>query len=486
MSAFRPARLGPADLTALVTDPDLAAASGALQAAFTAAVAPKASQASVDALGSTLTPVINTRASQASVDNLGATLGPAIVNATADKSTSAQVVAAQTAILAGQATRATALLDAIAGVAAGTAFFGEIRLFKHAGALTGWTQLSGVFGPTNLYYRARVMLANFDYSSGAGPLTYLTLYAAAVTPGGNVLLLSQFGYLREFNATTEAQAARATCTSPSYQFTQAVTCGAYVYYVSPLNSATSLCYRYDPVADSWSSRASLPGTRVQAGAAYDTTTARLYVFGGYSSNSTLTDANTRSDFAVYDPVANSWVTKTGMPYRLVYPRATSLGGGKILVLAPKLVDVTTGVLVAGSQRAWVYDAVADVWSETDSVPTDTTVVTTPVSICVPLATGRVAFMPSAPSASGARGYIYTHTSAAGARWTPLSMAVTSGAAAGDGTQLNVNGGLGSCVLPSGLVLTTIRQGAGVETLVFISLNIDGAVPTVDQNYYMKN
>lgn len=69
MSAFRPRNLASSDLSALVTDPDLASAEDRLAA------------------------VLATRASQSSVDNLGATLGPAIVDATADKATAAQVAA---------------------------------------------------------------------------------------------------------------------------------------------------------------------------------------------------------------------------------------------------------------------------------------------------------------------------------------------------------------------------------------------------------
>lgn len=109
MSAFRPSSVAPAQIEQLVTDPDLAAAKAALQAAFDAAVAPKASQASVDALGATLAPVINTRASQASVDNLGATLGTAITLATADKATSVALAAVRADILAGQGTLASAV-----------------------------------------------------------------------------------------------------------------------------------------------------------------------------------------------------------------------------------------------------------------------------------------------------------------------------------------------------------------------------------------
>lgn len=96
MSQFGAANsaLIPAQLAALVTDPDLAASSAALLSAFESAIAPKASQASVD--------------------NLGATLGPAIVNATADKATSVQVSASKAELLAGQ----TAARDAILNVQA--------------------------------------------------------------------------------------------------------------------------------------------------------------------------------------------------------------------------------------------------------------------------------------------------------------------------------------------------------------------------------
>jgi len=75
-SMFGPARsaLIPAQLTELVTDPDLAAAQSALVTAFQQAVAPKALQSAVDAAVAALLAALAPKATQASIDALGTAL----------------------------------------------------------------------------------------------------------------------------------------------------------------------------------------------------------------------------------------------------------------------------------------------------------------------------------------------------------------------------------------------------------------------------
>jgi N-acetylneuraminic acid mutarotase len=67
---------------------------------------------------------------------------------------------------------------------------------------------------------------------------------------------------------------------------------------SPKSSAV---YEYDPIADTWTSRASMREAR--AGASAVALGRRIYVIGGASKAGTVEE---------YDPPTDSWTTKTSM------------------------------------------------------------------------------------------------------------------------------------------------------------------------------
>ena len=72
---------------------------------------------------------------------------------------------------------------------------------------------------------------------------------------------------------------------------------------------------YDPVANTWTTKAPMPTGRV--GAVGAVVNGKLYVIGGSTNGS-----NSLTTVEVYDPVADSWTTVASMPT----PRAFSAVG----------------------------------------------------------------------------------------------------------------------------------------------------------------
>ncbi len=81
---------------------------------------------------------------------------------------------------------------------------------------------------------------------------------------------------------------------------------------------------YDPVTNTWSTKAPLPTARNNHAA--EVVNGILYVIGGYDSSGLLL-----STVESYDPVTNTWAPKTSMPTARAYFRAAN-GGGTIYAI----------------------------------------------------------------------------------------------------------------------------------------------------------
>jgi N-acetylneuraminic acid mutarotase len=85
-------------------------------------------------------------------------------------------------------------------------------------------------------------------------------------------------------------------------------------------------WSYDPAADAWTRRASLPGPRSHVVNSYVVTGGKLYVFGGESAHKA-----TLSSTIVYDFANNSWSSATPLP-RARMSACVALLGDKIYVV----------------------------------------------------------------------------------------------------------------------------------------------------------
>ena len=81
--------------------------------------------------------------------------------------------------------------------------------------------------------------------------------------------------------------------------------GGIVYVLGGLTILTDVVEAYDPVGNSWSTKAPVPTTRGAATSAV--VNGMIYVIGGHDKMNPLNTVE------AYDPIADSWTTRTPMP-----------------------------------------------------------------------------------------------------------------------------------------------------------------------------
>jgi N-acetylneuraminic acid mutarotase len=129
--------------------------------------------------------------------------------------------------------------------------------------------------------------------------------------------------------------------------------GTYAYSGGGSNNFVPIdgFYRYDPVADMWTTLASLPQALFDARAAYAANVNKIYVFGGIDAG-----FNVLSTTYIYDIATDSWTTGAAMPAARFFPTVAYYGAtGKIYVIG----GLDASFLEAN--QTWEYDPVADTW-----------------------------------------------------------------------------------------------------------------------------
>src|SRR3989338_694596 len=129
-----------------------------------------------------------------------------------------------------------------------------------------------------------------------------------------------------------------------------------VYFVGGIrigsDFVTGRTFEYDPAANTWTERASMPTPRGASGvAALD---GRIYVAGG------LTASDSVNNFEAFDPAANSWVVLPSMPTARDHLTAQAVGG-KFYAIAGRRNDN----LRANEE----YDPATNRWTVRAPIPT---------------------------------------------------------------------------------------------------------------------
>lgn len=115
-------------------------------------------------------------------------------------------------------------------------------------------------------------------------------------------------------------------------------------------------YAYDPVLNSWTAKASRGVNQLWAGSAVVNDLA--YIIGGGNSASLSTTTAITDIVNRYDPVANSWVTRSPLPQARQAIGACAVSNGKIYVFGGETSAGDPGTQTAG---VLVYDPAADTW-----------------------------------------------------------------------------------------------------------------------------
>jgi N-acetylneuraminic acid mutarotase len=131
--------------------------------------------------------------------------------------------------------------------------------------------------------------------------------------------------------------------------------GTFLYsaggFLVPVGGTTDLHYRYDPVTDTWTPKASLPEPRALTPGVFAPNVNKFYVFGGADGSLFIRDTT-----YIYDPIADNWSTGTPMPEKR-YRANIAYNNGKIYVIGG--LDAVTFTEQA---QTWEYDPVADAWN----------------------------------------------------------------------------------------------------------------------------
>ena len=172
-----------------------------------------------------------------------------------------------------------------------------------------------------------------------------------------------------YNPSTNTWAKKASMPTPRYWLSTA-TVGGILYaiggtsspfagYFKPLSTVEA----YDPVTDTWTSKADMPTPRY--GLSLDVVDGIIYAIGG-----------TRSDFdgfttvEAYDPVTDTWTSKTDMPTGRGF-LSTCVSAGKIYALGGWPDRSFTSL-----SKVEVYDPATDVWAQVADLPTPRAVFST--------------------------------------------------------------------------------------------------------------
>ena len=126
------------------------------------------------------------------------------------------------------------------------------------------------------------------------------------------------------------------------------------YVACGLNSVSNQLadvWEYDPVADVWTSKANFPGD-----ARYGTC---HFAVGGYGYLGTGNLGSSSGPYATnmyaYDPVSNSWSTRASIPGMARYGTSTITAGGKAYVIGGRVADLTY------TDDIYEYDASSNSW-----------------------------------------------------------------------------------------------------------------------------
>jgi len=118
---------------------------------------------------------------------------------------------------------------------------------------------------------------------------------------------------------------------------------------------------YDPATDTWIKKSNMPTAR--QGLSANVVNGKIYAIGG-GDISVYSDIKTFSVVEEYDPVTNTWATKSQMPTARGFHSANVLDG-KIYVIGGSSAAPYAGTAILTVE---VYDPATDTWTQKGNIP----------------------------------------------------------------------------------------------------------------------
>jgi len=240
----------------------------------------------------------------------------------------------------------------IQGIDVGGGVSERILLFQniHSNTLEVWTKQALV--PTARRALSAVVADGKIYTMGGAQ--------ALDTRGSNVN--------QRYDPVTNTWSTKAAMPTPVFAHAAAVVDGK-IYVIggatATASNAVSFNQCYDPVTNTWSNKAAIPTARLFLAAAV--VDGKIYTIGGGSSTINVDRCNAVSSYVeCYDPVTNTWSTKADMPTPY-HSAAAVVVDGKIYVIGGG--RPANNPVTGASNLNQCYDPVTNTWSNKTAMPT---------------------------------------------------------------------------------------------------------------------
>jgi len=184
--------------------------------------------------------------------------------------------------------------------------------------------------------------------------------------GGIYGIQSSYDNNEEYDPATNTWATKTAMPTPRGDFAIAVfqdkiyTIGGSTRAGQWTTELTDVNEVYDPATDTWTTKTSMPIPK--AGLSASVVNGKIYLIGGFTQSANGTRQTSKENL-VYDPIADSWTTKTPIPTATL-DYATAVVDDKIYV-------------ISGTSRAYsdnlinltqIYDPKTDTWSQGAPIP----------------------------------------------------------------------------------------------------------------------
>lgn len=141
--------------------------------------------------------------------------------------------------------------------------------------------------------------------------------------------------------------------------------------VDGTGAVTAACEIYDPVADTFTAVANMPGPRAGHAAA-TLPNGRVLVVGGTTAFTDLTTAITAAlnTASLYDPATDTWSAAPNIGGRRLVPALTRLGTGRMMISGGLEVTLLFGIPinVTSTNKVQLYDPATNAWSNGPNMP----------------------------------------------------------------------------------------------------------------------